>query len=189
MGLWCHAFNGHNLGDGASLDFSPCQQKAHGISFPRGYDYYSRKTASAQCTHLLLCWPPAMKPLRPALRSRSGEESGLLGSRRGSFFSRCRAGFIYLPRQVRQSPAQYTIGGQPSTTTNLHVPLGKHLHLQARPDNSHGRGAKYAGDVDKPGFGGRSLFGLSCCWFFSSSSRSRLRPAFDDRRLRLDNSS
>jgi hypothetical protein len=94
MGLWCHAFNGHNLGDGASLDFSPCQQKAHGISFPRGYDYYSRKTASTQCTHLLLCWPPAMKPLRPALRSRSGEESGLLGSRRGSFFSRCRAGFI-----------------------------------------------------------------------------------------------
>jgi hypothetical protein len=46
-----------------------------------------------------------------------GEGSGLLGSRRGSFFSHCRAGFISLPGQVRRFPAQYIIGGQPSTTT------------------------------------------------------------------------
>jgi hypothetical protein len=58
---------------------------------------------------------------------------------------------------------KYTIGCQPSTTTNLHVLLGKDFHLQARPDNSHGRGAKYAGDIDKPGFGGRLFFGFSCC--------------------------
>jgi hypothetical protein len=29
-----------------------------------------------------------------------------------------------------------------------HVLLGKDLHLQARPDYCHGRGAKDAGDVD-----------------------------------------
>jgi hypothetical protein len=28
-------------------------------------------------------------------------------------------------------PTQYTIGGQPSTTTNLHVLLEKDFHLQA----------------------------------------------------------
>jgi hypothetical protein len=39
-------------------------------------------------------------------------------------------------------------GCQPSTTTKLHVLLGKDHHLQARPDYCHGRGAKYAGDVD-----------------------------------------
>jgi hypothetical protein len=74
-------------------------------------------------------------------------------------------------------------------TTKLHVLLGKDLHLQARPDNSYGRGAKYAGDVDKPGFGGRPFFDLSCYWFFSSGSRVWLCPAFDDRRLRLDSCS
>jgi hypothetical protein len=79
--------------------------------------------------------------------------------------------------------------GQPSMTTQLHVLLQKVLHLQARPDNSHGRSAKYAGDVDKSGFGGRLSFGLSRCWFFSSSSHGWLRPALDDRRLRLDNCS
>jgi hypothetical protein len=119
-----------------------------------------------------------------------GEGSRLLGSRRESFFSRCRAGFISLPEQVRRFLAQYKTGGQPSTTTKLHVLLRKKLHLQARPDNSHGRSAKYAGDVDKSGFGGRLSFGLSRCRFFSSSrSHGRLRPALDDRRLRLDNCS
>jgi hypothetical protein len=81
---------------------------------------------------------------------------------------------------------EYTIGCQPSTTTNLHVLLGKDFHLQARPDNSHGRGAKYAGDVNKPGFGGCLFSGFSRCWFLSSSGRGRSRPALDDQRLRLD---
>jgi hypothetical protein len=115
-----------------------------------------------------------------------GEGSGLLGSRRGSFFSHRRAGFISLPGQVCRFLAKYITGGQRSKTTWLNVLLGKNLHLQARPDNSHGRGAKYAGNVDKPGFGGRLFFALSYCWFFSNSGRGRFRPAFDDRRLWLD---
>jgi hypothetical protein len=43
--------------------------------------------------------------------------------------------------------------------------------------------AKYAGDVDKSGFGGHLFFGLSCCRFISSSSHDRLRPVLDDRRM------
>jgi hypothetical protein len=109
-----------------------------------------------------------------------------LGSWRGTFFNRYCAGFISLPGQVCRFLAQYTIGCQPSTTTNLHVLLGKDLHLQARPDNSHGRCAKYAGDVDKPGFSGHLFFGFTCRWLFSSRGCGRLRPALSDRRLRLD---
>jgi hypothetical protein len=41
--------------------------------FPGGYDYYSRKAASLQCTHLLLCWPLAPQPPRLAPRFRPGE--------------------------------------------------------------------------------------------------------------------
>jgi hypothetical protein len=70
-----------------------------------------------------------------------GEGIGLLGSRCGSFFTRWRAGFISLPRQVRRFPWQYIIRGQPNQTTNLHVLLSRDLHLQAWPDNSHGRSA------------------------------------------------
>jgi hypothetical protein len=115
-----------------------------------------------------------------------GEGSGLLGSWRGIFFGRSRAGLIPLPGQVCRFPAQYTVGCQPSTTTNLHVLLGKDLHLEARLDNSHGRGAKYAGDVDKPGFSGRLLFGFCCRWLFSSRGCGWLRPALSNWRLRLD---
>jgi hypothetical protein len=60
-----------------------------------------------------------------------GEGSGLLGSRRSSFFSCCRAVFISLPGQVRRFPAQYIIGGQSSMTTKLHVLFEKDFHLQA----------------------------------------------------------
>jgi hypothetical protein len=114
-----------------------------------------------------------------------GEGSGLFGSWRRIFFS-CCAGFISLPGQVCRLPAQYTIGCQPSTTANLHVLLGKDLHLQARPDNSHGRGAKYAGNVDKPGFSWRLFFGFSCRWLFSSRGCGWLRPALSNWRPRLD---
>jgi hypothetical protein len=58
LGLWHQAFNGHSLGDGASLDFAPCQQKTYGLVSLGGHDYSLRKIAFAQCTHLLLCWPP-----------------------------------------------------------------------------------------------------------------------------------
>jgi hypothetical protein len=56
---------------------------------------------------------------------------------------------------------KYTIGCQPSATTNLHILLRKDVHLQARPDNSDGRGAKYAGDVDKSSFSMRLFFDFS----------------------------
>jgi hypothetical protein len=77
-----------------------------------------------------------------------GSERGLLSGWRGILFNHCRAGFILVPGQVRRFLAEYTTGCQPSTTTKPHVLLGKDLHLQARPDYSHGWGAKYAGDVD-----------------------------------------
>jgi hypothetical protein len=60
---------------------------------------------------------------------------------------------------------------------------------QVRSDDSHGRSAKYAGDVYKSGFGGRFFFNLSRYWFFDSSSHARFWPALHGRRLRLDNSS
>jgi hypothetical protein len=47
----------------------------------------------------------------------------------------------------------------------------------------------YAGDVYKPGFGGRLFFSLSRYRFFSTSSHARFRSALHVRRLRLDNSS
>jgi hypothetical protein len=53
-----------------------------------------------------------------------------------------------------------------STTTQFHVLLRDGLHLQARSDNSHGRSAKYAGNVDEPGFRGRLFFNLSHYWIF-----------------------
>jgi hypothetical protein len=42
--------------------------------------------------------------------------------------------------------------------TKLQVLLGNGFHLQARPGNSHGGSAKYAGNVDEPGFRGRLFF-------------------------------
>jgi hypothetical protein len=124
---------------------------------------------------------------RHGLALRDG--SGLLGSRRGNFFSCCRAGFISFPGQISRLPAQYKIGGQPSKITKLQVLLGKGFHLQARPDDSHGRSAKYAGDVYKPGFGGHLFFSLSCYWFFGTSSRAQFWPSLHGRCLRLENSS
>jgi hypothetical protein len=90
---------------------------------------------------------------------------------------------------MNQFPTQYTWSGQPSTTTQFHVILKDGLHLQARPDDSHGRSAKYAGDVYKPGFGGRLFFNLSCYWFLGSSSRARFWPVLHGRCLWLDNCS
>jgi hypothetical protein len=160
--------------------------KTHGISFPGA-------TTTSQgrlrlCSTLTFYYAGLQQCSLYGRRHslNSGEESGLLSSRHGIFFSHCCARFIPLSRQVCRFSAKYIIGGQPSKTTWLHVLLGKDLHLQARPDNSHGRGAKYDGNVDKPGLGGRLFFGLSYCWFFSSSGRGQFRPAFDNQRLRLD---
>jgi hypothetical protein len=127
FGFW----HRHSLGDSASFNFCPFQQRTRGISF----------TGSMSTTRGMLCirsiltfyhaglWQRSLRGWRHGLAF--GEGSELLGRRCGSFFCRCRAGFISLPRQVSRFPAQYTIGGQPSTTTKLHVQLGRDLHLQA----------------------------------------------------------
>jgi hypothetical protein len=104
-----------------------------------------------------------------------------LGRHSGRFFSHRRAGFISLPGQVGGFPAEYTIGCQPSTTTKLHVLLGKDIHLQARPDNSHGRGAKNTGDVDKSSFSRRLFSGFGCRWLLCSRG-----CPLSNRRLRFD---
>jgi hypothetical protein len=52
--------------------------------------------------------------------------------------------------------------------------------------NCHGRGAKYAGDVDKSSFSGRFFFGFSSHWLFSGRSHAWLRPALNNYRLRFD---
>jgi hypothetical protein len=117
LGLRHHAFNGHSLGDGASLDFGPCQQKTHGISFP----------GAMTTTRGRLRLRSILTIYYAGLRQRSiygrrhglglGVGSRLLGSKRRIFFSHCRAGFISLPGQIYRFPAQYIIGGQPSKTT------------------------------------------------------------------------
>jgi hypothetical protein len=91
-------------------------------------------------------WQRSLYGQRLRLCLRGG--NGLLSGWRGLLFSHCRAGFILIPGQVRGFPAQYTTGCQSSTITKLHVLLGKDHRLQARPDYCHGRGAKYASDVD-----------------------------------------
>jgi hypothetical protein len=54
------------------------------------------------------------------------------------------------------------------------VLLEDRLHSQAGPDNSHGRSAKYAGDVNKPGFRERLHFNMGDYWLLGSSSRRGL---------------
>jgi hypothetical protein len=94
---------------------------------------------------------------------------------------------VEAPRSLYLSYGPSSTSGTPLGTTKLQVLLGKGLHLQARPDDSHGRSTKDAGDIYKPDFDGRLFFNLSRCWFFSTSSCAWLRPALHGRRLRLDN--
>jgi hypothetical protein len=99
------------------------------------------------------------------LRGRSGPLSGW----RRLFFSHRRAGFIFIPGQVRGFLAEYTTGCPPSTTTKANVLLGKDLHLQARPDYCHGRGAEDAGDVDQSSLSRHLFLGLSSRWLLCNS--------------------
>jgi hypothetical protein len=39
LGLRCQAFNGHRLGNSASLSFGTCQQEDTGLVIIGGYDY------------------------------------------------------------------------------------------------------------------------------------------------------
>jgi hypothetical protein len=114
-----------------------------------------------------------------------GKGSGLLNGWRQIFLSSYCAGFFSFSGQIVVFPAQYKFGGQPSKITKLYVLLGDGFHLQARLDNSHGRSAKYTGDINEPGFRGRLLFSLGCYWSSGSSSRGRLWPAFFCRHLQL----
>jgi hypothetical protein len=95
--------------------------------------------------------------------------SGLLSGWHEFFFSHRRTGFISILGQVRGFPIEYTTGCQPSTTTKPKVLLGKDLHLQARPDHCHGRGAEDASDVDQSSLSRRLLLGLSRRWLFRNS--------------------
>jgi hypothetical protein len=146
------------------------------ISVSGGYDYYTGPSVPSWSTHLLPEWPPvcSFSAWRRGFGLREG--SGLLDNERWVLFSCCRTGFISFPGEISRFPAQYTWSGQPSTTTQFHVILMDGLYLQARPDDSHGRKAKYASDVYKPGFGGCLFFNLSCYWFFGPSSRARFWP-------------
>jgi hypothetical protein len=65
--------------------------------------------------------------------------------------------------------------------TTLHVLLGKDIHLQTRPDNSHGWGAKNASDIDKSSLGRRLFFGFGCRWLLYSRG-----CALGNRHLRYD---
>jgi hypothetical protein len=47
LGLRREAFNGHSLGDGASLGLGPCQQKTYGLVSLAANDYSLRKIAFA----------------------------------------------------------------------------------------------------------------------------------------------
>jgi hypothetical protein len=100
--------------------------------------------------------------LRDGLSPRKG--CGFLYSGWRVFFSSCHVWFFSFPGQIGGFPAQYKLGGQPSKTIKLHVLHGDGLLLQVRPDYNHGRSAKYAGDVDKPGFRGRLLFNMGDYW-------------------------
>jgi hypothetical protein len=114
-----------------------------------------------------------------------GKGNGLLNSWRWVLLSSCCTGFFSFLGQIGGFPAQCKFGGQPSKTTKLHVLLGEGFHLQARPDYSHGRSAKYTSNINKPGFRRRLFFSLSGYWSFGSSSRGGLWPAFFSRCLRL----
>jgi hypothetical protein len=118
-----------------------------------------------------------------------GKASGFLDSRRRIFLSSRCAGFLSFPGQIGRFPVQHRFGGKPIKITKVKVLLGNGFHLQSRPDNSHSRSSKYAGNVDEPGFRGRLLFSLGCFWFSGSSSRARLWPALLCRHLLLSNSS
>jgi hypothetical protein len=103
-----------------------------------------------------------------------GKGSGFPDRRRRIFLSSCRVGFFYFPGQIGRLPAQYKFGDQPSKITKVQVLLGNGFHLQVGLNDGHGRSAKYAVDINEPGFRGRLLFSLGCYWFSGSSSRARL---------------
>jgi hypothetical protein len=96
---------------------------------------------------------------------------------------------LLLPKTDRSISCTVQFGGQPNKITRLQVLLGDGFHLQAGPDNGHGRSAKYAGDIYEPSFCRCLLFSLGCYWSFDSSSRAGLWHVFLCRHLRLGSTS
>jgi hypothetical protein len=94
------SFNRHSLGDGATLDFCPCQHKTYEISSPgaltttRGRPHY----CSVLTFYYVGLWQRSLRDRRHGLGLR--ERSGLLCGWRGNFFSCRRAGFISVLEQV-----------------------------------------------------------------------------------------
>jgi hypothetical protein len=139
-----------------------------------------------QCTHILVCWPLAGTPQQLAPRSRPG--GGEWTPRQLAWnLLQPLLRWVHLPLRTSLS-ISCTVHNRLSTKYDYQstCTTRKNLHLQARPDNCHSRGAKYTGDVDKPSFSGSLFFGFSCRWLFSSRGCDRLRPALSDRRMRLD---
>jgi hypothetical protein len=64
----------------------------------------------------------------------------------------------------------------PSKITDLHELLEAWLYSQARPDHSHGRSAKYVGDINKSSFCGCLFLNMGYYWLFSTSSREGFWP-------------
>jgi hypothetical protein len=87
LGFWHNAFNRRGLGDGASLDICPCQHKTYGISSmgalttTRGRPHY----CSVLTFYYAGFWQHNLHDWRHGISPREG--SGLLGGRRGNFFS------------------------------------------------------------------------------------------------------
>jgi hypothetical protein len=100
LGFRHNAFNRYSFRDGTILDFCPCQHKTHGISTLGALT--TTRGSSHYCSVLTLYyggfWQHSRCDRRNGLGLREG--SGLLCGRRKNFFSRRRAGFISVPRQV-----------------------------------------------------------------------------------------
>jgi hypothetical protein len=96
--------------------------------------------------------------LRDGLSLRKGRR--FLYSGWQVFFCSCHVWFFSFPGQISGFPAEYKFGGQPSKTFKLHVLLMDGLRLQVRPNYSHGRSAKYTGNINNPGFRGRFFLSL-----------------------------
>jgi hypothetical protein len=142
-----------------------------------------RRRRGVHTFHSAGFWRSSLCALRDGLSLRKGR--GFFCSGWRIFFSSCRVWFFSFLGQIGGFLAQYKFGGQPSKTFKLHVLLGDRFHLQVRPDYSHGRSTKYAGDIDKPSFCGHLFFNRGDLWLYCSSSRGGFWPPLFCRCQRL----
>jgi hypothetical protein len=108
--------------------------------------------------------------------SATADESSSLATASGSSPSQDRSvDFLHNTHWVVSQPR----------LSKLHVLLRDGFHLQVRPDYSHSRSAKYAGDINKPGFRGCLFFNMGDYWLHGSSSRGGFWPPLFYRHRRL----